>query len=91
MTKGSKTEAEAEVQTDSMELDEAKAQAGPVETRWTVGRWGELEQWQCALCPFDTLDGAAAIEAHWLAEHAPPPPPLVEKIQIYDRFGNPVN
>lgn len=63
----------------------------PAETRWTVGMWSTFSQWRCALCPFDTLDGLAAIEAHWLAEHAPPVPPPVEKIQIYDRFGNPVN
>lgn len=58
---------------------------------WTMGRWGDIPQWRCALCPFDTLDGEEAILAHYLAEHAPPAPVVAPPIiQVYDRYGNPV-
>ena len=57
---------------------------------WTMGRWGDMPQWRCAFCPFDTLDGEAVMLAHWQAEHAPPAPVVAPPIiQVYDRWGNP--
>ena len=61
-----------------------------VDLRWTMGQWGDYPQWRCAACPFDTLDGEEAMQAHWQAEHAPPAPVVAPPtIQIYDRWGNP--
>lgn len=58
---------------------------------WTMGQWSEFSQWSCVFCPFDTLDGEEAILAHYLAEHAPPAPVVAPPmIQVYDRYGNPV-
>lgn len=58
---------------------------------WTVGRWQTFKRWACALCTFDTLDGEAAMLAHYLAVHAPPPPPPPPPVvQVYDRYGRPV-
>lgn len=58
---------------------------------WTVGAWGTFQQWRCALCTWDTLDGENAMVAHYLATHAPPPPPaLPQTIIVYDRYGRPV-
>jgi hypothetical protein len=58
---------------------------------WTVGTWGDLPQWRCALCTWDTLDGERAMAAHYLAVHAPPAPPAPPAIvQVYDRYGRPV-
>lgn len=58
---------------------------------WTETVWGTMARWACAYCPFDSLDGEAAMAEHYRAEHAPPPPPApVVAIQVYDRWGNPV-
>lgn len=58
---------------------------------WTVGAWGEFTQWQCTLCPWDTLDGEEAMRAHYATAHAPPPPAApAPTVLRADRFGNPV-
>lgn len=58
---------------------------------WTVGAWGGLPQWRCTLCPFDTLDGEAAMRVHYADVHAPPPPAApAPTVLRADRFGNPV-
>jgi len=38
-------------------------------SRWTEGTWKGNPRWQCALCPWDTLDGEAAMQAHFEAAH----------------------
>lgn len=58
---------------------------------WTVGAWGEFAQWQCALCPWDTLDGEEAMREHYVTVHAPPPPAApAPTVLRADRFGNPL-
>lgn len=58
---------------------------------WTLGAWGEFVQWQCVLCPWDTLDGEEAMRAHYVTVHAPPPPAApAPTVLRADRFGNPV-
>ncbi len=54
---------------------------------YTVGRWHEMECYQCLLCPFDTLD-RPTIEAHIAERHMPAPARRPVTIPIYDRFGN---
>lgn len=84
----------AKKQTESEQTPEvifvAGEQADP-DPLWTMGRWDQFPQWKCAFCQFDTLDGEEAILAHYLAEHAPPAPVVTPPvIQVYDRYGNPV-
>lgn len=56
---------------------------------YRLGQWGGLTQWACRLCPWDTLEGEAAMMEHLAARHAPPaPPPAL--IQVYDAGGRPV-
>lgn len=58
------------------------------ELPYTVGKWQGYTQWQCRLCPWDTLEGEEAIWEHIQARHAPPPaPPLV---QAYSAGGHPI-
>lgn len=73
---------------DRPELVEAAVEA---EVKpWTETLWGTRARWACVLCPFDTLDGEAVMAEHYLAEHAPPAPAPVERVQVYDRWGNAV-
>lgn len=59
---------------------------------WRVTVWGVLPRWACSYCPFDTLDGEEAMAEHYRAEHAPPPLVVAPSlVQVYDRWGNPVN
>lgn len=68
-----------------------EAEASQEDPIFTMGSWKGLPQWRCVLCPWDTLDGEAAMLAHYQANHAPPPPPPAPVlIQAYDRFGNPI-
>ena len=58
---------------------------------WTELTWHGLPMLRCTLCPWDTLDGEAAMIAHIAARHgvreaAPRRQPLV---QAYDVWGNP--
>ena len=60
-----------------------------------LGKWGEFTQWRCRFCPWDTLDGEAAMLEHYESVHKPPipaKPPIsaATSILIADRFGNPV-
>ena len=46
--------------------------------RYTQGRWTGIAQISCVRCPWDTLEGLDAFDAHWDERHAPPrplPPP----------------
>lgn len=70
--------------------DRPELVASPREKAWTETVWGTHVRWACRLCPFDTLDGEEAAAEHFRVEHAPPPPPVVERIQVYDRWGNAV-
>lgn len=68
---------------------EQPAAAAP--SHWTETMWGTHVRWACAYCPFDSLDGEAAMAEHYLTEHAPPAAPTpAATIQVYDRWGNPV-
>jgi hypothetical protein len=58
------------------------------EKRFTVGKWGEFTQWKCAYCPFDTLEGEAAMLEHYHRVHAPVLAKAVRKPETRDRFGN---
>lgn len=75
---------------DRPELVELEADPNPPAKPWTETVWGTHARWACRLCPFDTLDGEAAAAEHYRVEHAPPPPPAVERVQVYDRWGNAV-
>ena len=80
---------EPEIEQKADPLFVAGQQVEP-EPAWITAEWGVLPQWRCCLCPFDTLDGEAAMLEHWRECHAHPvpvaPPPV---IQIYDKWGNP--
>jgi hypothetical protein len=45
------------------------------EKPYTVGSWRGLTQYQCKLCPWDTLEGEEAMLEHLRTAHAPPPEP----------------
>ena len=60
------------------------------EPLWITGRWGDYPQWRCMFCPFDTLDGEAAMLEHWHEIHASLAPVVTPPvIQVYDHRGNP--
>lgn len=40
---------------------------------WTLGKWGELTQYCCKYCPFDSLD-ETTIREHYLKVHLPESP-----------------
>lgn len=61
---------------EAAEPEQAQAQATenapePENQLFTVGAWHALPQWRCNLCPWDTLDGEAAMLAHLAERHAP--------------------
>lgn len=90
MLGGAVTKKQTETQQTSEVVFVAGEQAN-TDPLWTMGQWGDFRQWICAFCHFDTLDGEDAILAHYLAVHAPPAPAMAPPIiQVYDRYGNPV-
>ncbi len=38
---------------------------------WTVGSWSGIPNYQCAYCPFATIDGEEAIRQHIIDRHLP--------------------
>lgn len=61
------------------------------EAAFVTGEWNGLPMWTCGVCQWDTLDGEGAMLEHIRAQHEPPPPAPVEPlVQVYDRWGNPV-
>lgn len=54
----------------STTLTKAKA-----EERFTVGSWAGHPNYECAACPFKTLN-RVEIERHWQTRHAPAAPAL---------------
>lgn len=56
------------------ELDEATAgqddeeDEAPEDERYTPGMWGDFPQFNCKLCPFDSLD-FERFEEHWQKDH----------------------
>lgn len=61
----------------------------PEPEHYTIGTWNGLTQYRCRHCPFDTLEGEGAIEAHYADRHGPPPPPpSPSRPPLVDRFGN---
>jgi len=59
----------------------------PVEERpYTIGTWRGFTQWRCKFCPWDTLEGEAAILEHLRSAHAPSPEPK-SPILIADKHG----
>lgn len=68
---------------------EVKAEPLAEPARYRVSSWNGIRRLECVLCPFDTLDGEEAMDAHYLERHGPPPPPPKPPTPpIYDRFGN---
>ena len=58
---------------------------------YSVGTWKGLPRWQCGLCPWDTLEGLAAMMEHIRERHTAPAPRIVRRPSpILDRFGNPI-
>jgi hypothetical protein len=58
---------------------------------YTLGQWRGMTTWQCAFCPWDTLEGESAFYEHYRSQHAQPaepdePPPPT--IPVADRWGN---
>lgn len=65
--------------------------APEAERPFVVGTWRGRTQWRCRACPWDTLDGEAAIMEHIQAAHTPKPPPRrAVTLPLVDRFGNPI-
>lgn len=63
----------------------------PAEERsYTVGSWRGFTQYQCKLCPWDTLEGEAAMLEHLRSAHAPAPEPK-SPILIADKSGRQIN
>lgn len=53
-----------------------------------IGKWKELDNYQCKFCPYSILDKDKA-EEHYQTRHAPPPPqPQPSGPVLFDRFGN---
>jgi hypothetical protein len=60
---------------------------------FTMGKWKDLDLWQCSECGFNTLEGEEAILSHLESAHFPPPkpvPPPESKILRVTRFGREV-
>lgn len=52
------------------------------------GSWKGFTQHLCNYCPWDTLQGEAAMLAHLQAQHFPPKPePTPSRILVADRRG----
>ena len=60
------------------------------EVRYTIGSWKGIVQYRCTKCPFDTVDGEAAMVEHIRTAHAPPPEPRMVELPLVDRYGNPM-
>lgn len=67
-----------------------KPPAPAEEKPYTVGKWGGFTQWKCKLCPWDTLEGEAAMLEHLASAHAPPPKPK-SPIVIANKSGGQIN
>lgn len=52
----------------------------------TVGKWQNLDNYNCNLCPYAILDKNAMM-AHLIAKHFPPEPAQPVLVQAYDRWG----
>ncbi len=60
---------------------------------FTMGKWKDLDLWQCNKCQFNTLEGKEVILAHLESVHFPPPkPPPSPESQVLrvTRFGRDV-
>lgn len=81
------------VQEDPLgEVAEVKAEPLAEPARYRVSSWNGFRRLECVLCPFDTLDGEEAMDAHYVERHGPPPPPPKPPVlRLYDRFNNPLN
>lgn len=64
--------------------------AGPVvvaatsDSRFILGSWGGLAQYNCTRCPWDTVTSLDAFNAHWEAHLPPKPPPPVSVLVAPD-------
>lgn len=74
------------VEADDVSADDVSAVAdgGP----YAMGEWNGKPQWRCKLCPWDTLEGEAAMLDHMATRHKPPAPRV--SILVADARGNPV-
>lgn len=55
------------------------------ETKWTVGQWGGLPNYECVDCPFSTLDLEKMVE-HRNTVHSPAPEPAPESAEPRRRY-----
>jgi hypothetical protein len=64
------------------------------EPKFQLLMWHDLPLWQCAQCPFDTLDGEEAFMQHWEKMHGPAPAPVIPEpigsglLFVADKRGN---
>lgn len=80
---------EPEELVEQVEPEKPEEKAAPVEDLpYELHKWKEFTQWQCKLCPYDTLEGESVFWLHYATVHAPVVPAPV--IQIYNVFDNPV-
>ena len=58
---------------------------------YTVGTWAGMPNYQCALCPYATLNEADILE-HWQARHAAAPPEPIGGglVLVADKSGHEV-
>jgi hypothetical protein len=66
---------------------ETESEAEP-DKPYTMGEWNGKPQWKCKLCPWDTLEGEAAMLEHLATRHKPPAPRV--SILVADKHGNPI-
>lgn len=54
-----------------------------VESGIQTAEWRGHMIWLCPRCPWDTMDGEAAVRAHLATRHAPPKPSIL----VADAYG----
>jgi hypothetical protein len=57
---------------------------------YEMGMWGAFPQWKCLHCPWDTLDGEAAMLEHYARVHLVRAAEPARTIPVFDRWGNEV-
>jgi hypothetical protein len=80
---------EPEPESDPESVPDPELEAGPDDNLYTMGSWNGKPQWKCSLCPWDTLEGEAAMLEHLATRHKPPAPRI--SILVADIRGNPVH
>lgn len=60
------------------------------EKPYSLGTWRGRMQWKCKQCPWDTLEGEAAMLEHIASAHTPPPK-RKGIVLIADKSGRQIN